>query len=103
MILLLKRKQQIFFQSHIQESADFCHILDCQYSSLPNLQLRTVGGCNEAVLGILIYKYFQAVAYLCAFRHLLFRQKYRVLVLFLLTKIHSEFFFSLNYKKLYLS
>ena len=32
-----------------------------------------------------------------------FRQKYRVLIVFLLAKIHSEFFFSLNYKGLYLS
>ena len=55
MVLLFKRKQQIFFQSHIEECSDLCHVLDCQYGSLPNLQLRAVGGCNEAVLGILVY------------------------------------------------
>ena len=47
--LLLKRKEQVLLQSHIQKSPDFGHILDLQLRCLAHLQFWLSRGGNQAV------------------------------------------------------
>ena len=95
MILLLKRKQKILFQSHIQESADLYYIFNSQHCRLSYLKLGLSGSGNQAILGILVDKYLQAVSYLCSFGNLFPGKKNCTLFISRLSHIYTEVFLSL--------
>ena len=77
--LFMVWKKKIFLQSPVEKSADPCYLAHLKKCRLPYSQRRFSCCCDQAVLGILINKYFQPVPFFSSLGNLFCRKKHAVL------------------------